>query len=1075
MVGTTLANVNVAHAADDTGTTTTAPAADTKATSTTNTPAGLTTPATNNPASTAPSSTSISSSTSSSAPAHTAGSEAPAGTTGTSTSVVPSSANADIQPAAATTTTAAPTNTQITATPAAVTAASAPAQATAVAPTSAPTPATTATAAKADPAVAPTVTAPATNAPATAATNTATATPVAPTSDATTLATPTATPAATPTVTPVTATSNATVNAIASDVRLLTGQTTKDAPATATYPVSDFVRYGAAGKFTVNTSDLVNGNTIVVAPVALSTNVPGALPNLQADGIPVSISTPDGAAVIGVGQFDNKLKAITLKVNKTITSNNPQMGISFSDPWLMVLNYRQDIPRLNPLAPFTNKLDVSGHTYEVNFDPQIKKAATIWPDGFTALGAPRANGVTLEITQSTIIPNSEVLNQLQASGGASGDVLPNDGVTVRYAINSSDDILAPHQSYLDLKNLYVSAADNKAQTIDANTEKADFSTDASPTKVSDFNLGDGLSLTQVTKAATGTGTYYSKQADGSYLTVVHVTPADLVLKPDQIRAGVTTRYNGISNLNDDVQATQKYYAGVMQNVASRIYGTVIVGAVDPSKPITVTVNNLDAAGNVTSTLKQTSLPNTSDAVANSSQVTTHFVDLKGNPLDTINTQYGLPTAKETLTGPTSTKQASVSPKGITGYKVVADPSTLTTAQQQALQDTLTKLGLSSSTPDQVIGQNVFVTKAANIAFPGLSGTSYDAAGNIVTDGSGTPGTGQTNAYYAYSGLPKNANIHWINLADSKQTSDLTPASGTENTALAQTFAGFVGDSLKETLSGALPAKTHLVEASNGIDTTNSAYTLSGIYNTDTTSPQNYYIYYAQDPETTTPGTTTPGTTTPGTTTPGTTTPGTTTPGTTTPGTTTPGTTTPGTTTPGTTTPGTTTPGTTTPGTTTPGKPTTPGTTIPGKPTTPGKAITPVTPTTPNRPTAPGATTPSKPANPGTAIPGRPVNPNAPLTPITPTTINTPITPSTPTNLVTPTTPTKSRPTANRGTTTTPSQLSNPSNTGVQAKATASAKLPQTGEANDRGLMALGIAVLGSALIALAYFRRRKLL
>ncbi|MCH4171344.1 MAG: LPXTG cell wall anchor domain-containing protein [Lactobacillus sp.] len=78
-------------------------------------------------------------------------------------------------------------------------------------------------------------------------------------------------------------------------------------------------------------------------------------------------------------------------------------------------------------------------------------------------------------------------------------------------------------------------------------------------------------------------------------------------------------------------------------------------------------------------------------------------------------------------------------------------------------------------------------------------------------------------------------------------------------------------------------------------------------------------------------------------------------------------------------------------------------------------------------------------------------------------------------MVTPTTLTTPRSTANRGTTTTPSQLSNPNNTGVQAKATASAKLPQTGEANDRGLMAMGIAVLGSALIALAYFRRRKLL
>ncbi|MCH4171345.1 MAG: LPXTG cell wall anchor domain-containing protein [Lactobacillus sp.] len=37
----------------------------------------------------------------------------------------------------------------------------------------------------------------------------------------------------------------------------------------------------------------------------------------------------------------------------------------------------------------------------------------------------------------------------------------------------------------------------------------------------------------------------------------------------------------------------------------------------------------------------------------------------------------------------------------------------------------------------------------------------------------------------------------------------------------------------------------------------------------------------------------------------------------------------------------------------------------------------------------------------------------------------------------------------------------------------SAKLPQTGEASDKGLTALGLALLGSTLLPLAYFRRRK--
>ncbi|KRM33194.1 hypothetical protein FC83_GL003277 [Agrilactobacillus composti DSM 18527 = JCM 14202] len=1159
-VGTALTSGNVVHAAD-TNVPVTTPVPDAKATSTTATAPSSVAPTTNaTPQTTATSATPSTNSeakpvtpapesaatkafkdvmpTAVSAATTTpvtiaAQAEAPASTAAVANTTTPAATPSAITPTAdSKPETATPTNASATTTasaPAAQAAAPADTQkadpnadAVSTAPTA--TSADQSAAAKAFRDVMPTS---ATAAAPSTATNTTTltaATLVAPASDATT-------PAATPDVpTPKT------VNAIASDVRLLTGQTMTEAPASSTQPVRDFVRYGVAGKFSVNTSDLVSGNTIVVAPVTVTTNVPGAMPSFIADGPSVDFTTPDGAEKIGSGQYDNGLKAITLKVNNTITSKDPEMGLSFSAPWLMVLNYPRDIQRLNPLAPFTNTIEVSGHTYEAKFDAQTRKDATEWPGDAENLDKPRPLGVLLQTENITVVPDGTVLGQLQASNGTSADVLPNNGVTKRYLISSSspDAILAPHENYAERQNVYVSSTDNKIQTVSEDLNYPDFSTDTGrlPITNTSVNAGDGQSLTQLTNSATQSGLYYSRQADGSYLTVLHITPADLVLTPDQIAAGVTSRYNGIGDLNKDIQATQKYYAGAMQNVTSRTYTSIGIDAVDPTKPITVTVKTLDASGNVTNTMQQTTLPNESDTVANSSQVITHYVDLKGNPLGTIDTQYGLPTGKETLTGPTSNTQASVSPKDFTGYKVVTDPSALTAAQQKTLQETLAKLGLSSATPEQVAGKNVFVVKANNVAFPGLNGTSYDANGKIVTDG-GTPGTGETNAYYAYAGLPKDANVHWINLGDSKQTTDLTPASGTENTALAQKFAGFVGDNISEALKGTLPAKTHLVQASSEISTTNSPYTLTGIYNTDTSAPQDYYIYYAQDPETTTPGTTTPGTTTPGTTTPGTTTPGTTTPGTTTPGTTTPGTTTPGTTTPGTTTPGTTTPGTTTPGTTTPGTTTpgtttpgtttpgtitpgttipgtttpgttTPGTTTPGRPLTPGQPSTPGTPTTPSRPTTPGTptttpgrpsnpgtsttpgkpanpgtTTPGKPANPGTVTPSRPADPNAPLTPITPRNLRT-TTPGTPVALTPGTTPSAGTNTSantppNSGTTPTPRPLTaGPRTTAAAAQpAQVSAKLPQTGEASDKGLTALGLALLGSTLLPLAYFRRRK--
>ncbi|GAB2027724.1 mucin-binding protein [Lactovum odontotermitis] len=546
-----------------------------------------------------------------------------------------------------------------------------------------------------------------------------------------------------------------TANAVSADISLLQGgSTTNELPTSGiTVEGADTFNWGAKGSFTANTSDLVAGNTIVIADVSQTTpDTSGALVGFGANG---SVNLSDKAGnPIGTIQYDSGLKAFTLKVTNTVTTEGDTQLYSFSSPIMLGVNFGTPISVLAKM-PFSNIFSVSGKSYVVNFkkiDPS-NDATTIPGDISTVQSNPSSSQV-LEILRHENIPSNEVLNDLQESGGASGDVLGNAGVMKSFRLSTASDLIGMGSDFsLFLGTYYVSAATNKIQSKLDQTDAVNNSLHV-PNR-STVNAGDGMTLADLQAQATKTGLYYSRQSDGSYLAVEYISPEDTVLTDEQIESN--TRNNSLAatstDIEADVQATLDYYHGVLGNRATYIQTYFGLQWADEYSSNTMTVEELNDDETVFNTMTTTSTPN--QIASDSTPVKIHYVDLNGQTLTGTITKAGAPTGKDNDLGDPGSSSAVVDPMDVPGYKLVSSSNIdqLSADQKAQLEASLADLGLTLADMDDVTTKNIFATKQNTVPFPGFADTNYDADGHIVTDG-GTAGYGQTDVYYFYVGNPQ---------------------------------------------------------------------------------------------------------------------------------------------------------------------------------------------------------------------------------------------------------------------------------------------------------------------------------
>ncbi|GAB2026122.1 hypothetical protein OfM2_00240 [Lactovum odontotermitis] len=457
----------------------------------------------------------------------------------------------------------------------------------------------------------------------------------------------------------------ATVPAVDGEVTLLAAKSDTDLPAEQTVRSSEGPAIGAKGSFPVSKGDLVKGNTIIIATLEQSTSGdPEDLAGLSSD-TGTLCTLPDGTE-IGTIQYDDSLKAFTLKVTTESYSPAGDQYLTFNAPIIMDINIGTPDSVRNKM-PFDNTISVSGKDYTYHFVQQwLIDAPTFNTDDLGGL-SPTARDVRFSVgIGRSVIPDQAVFDELQNTGGASGAVLANTGVTATYRVSGNPRLAQQNGIGMSMEIYYVSATDHKIQTLNNWTTAYYNMPVVEPKNAQIVNAGDYKTLEDLQALATKTGTYYSLQADGSYLVVNYIEPEDTIMTDEEIANSV--RNSGLARFSEDieadVQATLDYYHGVMGNRASSYSFGVTFKFENEFVANDVKIEQLDNDGNVVKSATKTSKPN---VIGEEGQtlVTVHYTDENGKILAEASTLPGWPAGNSA--GKPATPDRAITPLPIPGY------------------------------------------------------------------------------------------------------------------------------------------------------------------------------------------------------------------------------------------------------------------------------------------------------------------------------------------------------------------------------------------------------------------------
>ncbi|GAB2026938.1 hypothetical protein OfM2_08410 [Lactovum odontotermitis] len=462
----------------------------------------------------------------------------------------------------------------------------------------------------------------------------------------------------------------AATNVISSNIELTVSNSTEPLSRNQTLSSTSSTTMGGMGSFTVDVSDLKKDNNIVIAQVLqTSTDPSDAMVSLESVGTPSPVKI-DGQT-IGTIQFvpneEGGGGAIVLKVNADV-SGTGEKSADFTAQNLISLNHNTPTA-VRGKMPFENTISVSGNDYNFSFTSVTTDDATKLPIDNSSLNNNNSSGTAFSSSNfHQTIPDDDAFKELQNSNGADGTLLDNVGDMNSFRVSSENAIRELSQASLSVGVYYVSAETGKVQTVSP-------STTAYKTKNRSRGLGktilhqceaSNLADLQAQARNGGTGVYYTKQGN-DYLVVEYISPEDMILTEDEIRASIEESSLAASSedLEADVQATLEFY----QNLGNRASYTdmyTVVGWADPDIPNTIKVDKLDDNGNAINKdpFTSTTTPNTS-VIAGQSTIKVHYVDEQGNPLDVVETTLGWPEGN--AVGHEADPDLEIGPKTISGY------------------------------------------------------------------------------------------------------------------------------------------------------------------------------------------------------------------------------------------------------------------------------------------------------------------------------------------------------------------------------------------------------------------------
>ena len=519
----------------------------------------------------------------------------------------------------------------------------------------------------------------------------------------------TSTPTATKKVVRVDAVSQQATDAVTNlHLDVLVGQSNTVEPGEVDVQGNRYYRLGIDGAFNISADDLTAGKRYDIATLTVlpDPSDPALIVPLKKDGADVGASVFDG------NKNGNEIGSIVLSGNKLVFTVSDKYDptqhaligdgfLAFNGPWIMTINWNTD-PAIIKQMPFSNTLTVTNpqneviNSYKFNFQAVNTIPLTKWQNDFLS-ESPSADNVKVDhMVYQQVIPNAEVLAQLQASNGKTGDTIQKDAYQFAYKI-SADKLYKLTGGEFETWGFVANSESNQLVRVDNGDEY-----NIHPfyiTTISDatHEAPDGTSL-QDLEALNFDGMAYSLQADGSYLVYYNFSAKDVSIATTGLSTSQSVEAQFDTSVDAADQATKTYYSGAMNDIPPVFQIITSFDFENEFVPNTTTVSALDLTtgkvlkdeNGLDKTYQQTSVPNGIQLSTNAVAVY-HYLDIDTG-------QYLSPAQRGTIYKPTGTNTETAPTPDIPGYEMLQSVPAGYTLPDKVTGNTIAADSLTVSLP-----------------------------------------------------------------------------------------------------------------------------------------------------------------------------------------------------------------------------------------------------------------------------------------------------------------------------------------------------------------------------------------
>lgn len=491
---------------------------------------------------------------------------------------------------------------------------------------------------------------------------------------------------------------------------VLVGQSNDVEPAEVDVRGNRYYRMGIDGAFNISADDLVAGKRYDIATLTMlpDPSDPTLIVPLKKDGADVGASVFDG------NKNGNEIGSIVLSGNQLVFTVSDKYDpaqhaligngyLAFNGPWIMTINSNTD-PAIIKQMPFSNTLTITNpqneviNSYKFNFQAVNTIPLTKWQNDFLA-ESPSADNVKLSnMIYQQVIPNADVLNQLQASNGKTGDTIQKDAYQFAYKI-SADKLYKLTGGELETWGFVASSESNQLVRVDNgdsyNINPFYISTVSDAT----HEAPDGTSL-QDLEALNFNGMAYSLQPDGSYLVYYNLSAKDVSIATTGLSTSRSVEAQFDTSIEAADQATKAYYGGAMNDIPPVFQIITSFDFENEFVPNTTTISALDlTTGDVLKkenglpqTVTQTSVPNGITLSTNAVAVY-HYLDIDTG-------QYLSPAQRGTIYKPTGANTETAPTPDISGYEMLQHVPAGYTLPDKVTGNTIAADSLTVSLPQE---------------------------------------------------------------------------------------------------------------------------------------------------------------------------------------------------------------------------------------------------------------------------------------------------------------------------------------------------------------------------------------